>query len=70
MIKSFLTQLHQDCSKTCVPRGSRVYNSLRKVKNINGIKDIYEGSHKLGLLNAKNKKRNLARVDLRCLRYF
>ena len=32
------------------------YNSLRKVKNINGPVVIYEGSHKLGLLNAKISK--------------
>ena len=55
--KKFLTQLHQDYIQNLgSPEGLVFYNSLRKVKNINGPVVIYEGSHKLGLLNAKISK--------------
>lgn len=52
--KKFLTQLHQDYIQNLgAPEGLVFYNSLKNVKNINGPVVIYEGSHKLGLLNAK-----------------
>jgi ectoine hydroxylase-related dioxygenase (phytanoyl-CoA dioxygenase family) len=55
--RKFLTQLHQDYIQNLgSPEGLVFYNSLKNVKNVNGPVIIYEGSHKLGLLNTKISK--------------
>jgi ectoine hydroxylase-related dioxygenase (phytanoyl-CoA dioxygenase family) len=56
--KKFLTQLHQDYVQNLgAPEGIVFYSSLRNVDQKSGPVVIYQGSHKLGLLNIKlNKK--------------
>ncbi len=60
--RKFITQLHQDYIQNLgAPEGVVFYSSLKDVNVINGPVIIYEGSHKMGLLNTKIKKNKFSK---------